>query len=350
MRNWSESEESYCSGSFDEEEVDKICHFLKIPYKIIDFEKEYWNNVFEPSVNIYEAGLTPNPDILCNREIKFKRLTDYVFNRNNSDFIATGHYVRTRINGDTTELLTGLDPNKDQSYFLLEVNQDVLRRTLFPVGHLLKNEVREIARKANLPNAERKESMGLCFIGKRKFDEFLNQYVDATPGYFIDIETNKVVGEHKGICFYTIGQSTGISGMPQRSYVVKKDISNNNIYICFGSEHPSLFSKSIEVSYLHWISGKPPESLIKNGRFKCKVKIRYRQEAQSCEIVHHNGLNIICFDSLQKGATEGQYAGIYDGEVCLGGGPIKSVYSANETESLFSMKGSSFMNKNSLSS
>lgn len=346
MRNWNESEENYCSGTSDEEEVDRICHFLNIPYRVVHFEKEYWNNVFEPTVNIYESGLTPNPDILCNREIKFKRLTDYVFEKFKPDFIATGHYVRTRLNGDSAQLLTGLDPNKDQSYFLLEVNQEVLKKTLFPVGHLYKNEVREIASKAKLPNAERKESMGLCFIGKRKFDEFLNQYIDATPGNFIDIDTNKVVGQHKGICFYTIGQSTGISGMPQKSYIVKKDIPNNNIYICFGSEHPSLYSKSIEVSYIHWISGKPPERLLKDNKFECKVKIRYRQEAQSCTINYDDGKIMLNFDSMQKGATEGQYAGIYVGEVCLGGGPIKKVY--REYEPPFLTGGSRLRNKNGL--
>lgn len=334
MRNWSENEESFCSGSFDEEEVDKVCHFLKIPYRIVDFEKEYWNNVFQPSVDIYESGLTPNPDILCNREIKFKRLSDYVFERSSSDYIATGHYVRLRKSNEDVELLTGLDPNKDQSYFLLEVSQNVLKRSIFPVGHLMKKEVRELAKEIKLPNADRKESMGLCFIGKRKFDEFLNQYVEAPPGYFVDIDTKEVIGQHKGICFYTIGQNTSIPGQAQKSYVVKKDIESNVIYTCFGSDHPSLFSKSIEISYIHWISGKPPDDLLRNQRLKCEVKIRYRHQSQPCEIIFHNGSIFIRFDSLQKGATAGQYSGIYMGEVCLGGGPIKRALDEEESNFL----------------
>lgn len=324
MRNWSEEEEGHCTTTRDLENVDKICHFLKIPYKVVDFQKDYWNKVFQPSIDVFERGDTPNPDILCNREIKFKCLTDYVFGRSNSDYLATGHYSRIKVIDGKYQLLKGFDPNKDQSYFLMQLNQDILKRVLFPVGEMLKPQVREIAEQADLPNAKNKESMGICFIGKRRFDEFLGEYIPKNPGPFIDIDSREVIGEHDGLSFYTVGQSARLSGMSQRAFVVKKDLDKNVIYTCFGSDHPALYSNAIQLEYMHWIQGSPPVELFDNeGALHCSVKVRYRTNEQNCKLKQSkDGHWIIEFETPQKACAPGQYSGLYLNDICLGGGPI----------------------------
>jgi tRNA-specific 2-thiouridylase len=237
MRNWSEADEAYCSGQDDMESVDRVAHMLDIPYKVVDFQKEYWNGVFEPVLEAYQAGITPNPDVLCNKEIKFKSLTDFVFSRSPApDFLATGHYAQLKpdpFNPEVVNLCEAADPNKDQTYFLLQVSQAALKRVMFPIGHLLKPQVREIANNAKLPNATRKESMGLCFVGKRKFDEFIGEFTarpGSRPGSITYLETGESVGVHKGAMFYTVGQSANISGAPERMFVVR--------YACKSSLHP----------------------------------------------------------------------------------------------------------------
>lgn len=323
MRNWSEEEEGFCSGAKDLENVDKLCHHLKIPYRVVDFQKDYWNRVFQPSIDVFERGDTPNPDILCNREIKFKALTDYVFDKSDSEYLATGHYARVKQLGDTYHLLKGLDPNKDQSYFLMQLNQDALKRVLFPVGDLHKEKVRAIAEEAGLPTAKNKESMGICFIGKRRFEDFLGEYIPKNPGPFVDIDTNEVLGQHEGTSFFTVGQNARLAGLTSKYFVVKKDLISNTIYVCRGSEHPALYSKHIQLEYMHWIQGEEPKHLFEGGVLQSQCKIRYRQSEKPCKLYKdEGGAWNVEFEEPQKAATPGQYTGIYIGEECMGGGPI----------------------------
>lgn len=242
MKNWNIEEEqgkSQCPNKDDYLYAKKVCEQLNIPLIPIEFEKEYWNNVFTPMIEDYKKGITPNPDVLCNREIKFKCFLNEGIKY--GDYIATGHYCQIHNNNNVFELLRGKDRIKDQSYFLCEVNGNNLSKVIFPVGHLLKTQVREIAKENNLYTADRKDSYGICFIGKRKFKDFMKEYINEKNGYVYDNEGN-YIGNHDGHFYYTIGQRYLLGGLSERYYIYKKDIINNELYVCKGNNNPCLFT------------------------------------------------------------------------------------------------------------
>lgn len=316
MKNWEEKDgQGVCKSSREYEDVIAVCEAIGIPYYSVNFVEEYWNNVFTHFLEECRKGRTPNPDILCNREIKFKALFEKA-KELGADYLATGHYCQTT-NG---QLLKGNDPNKDQSYFLHAIDGSVLSQVLFPIGHLPKREVRAIAKAHNLPTAEKKDSTGICFIGKRDFKEFLGQYIAFTPGNF-ETPEGEVVGQHDGVAYYTIGQRKGlaIGGPGDAWYVVGKDISRNVVILAQGENHPSLFKQDLQATELSWISGSPPKLPL-----ACQCKIRYRQPDQPCLIESiEEGVAHVSFPIPQRAVTPQQSIVFYDGEICLGGGFIK---------------------------
>lgn len=315
MKNWEEADgQGVCKASREYEDVVAVCEQIGIPYYSVNFVKEYWDNVFTHFIEECRKGRTPNPDILCNREIKFKALYEKALELG-ATYLATGHYCQTA----DGKLLKGADPNKDQSYFLHAIQGDVLHHVLFPIGHLHKSEVRALARSNHLPTSEKKDSTGICFIGKRDFKEFLSQYIAYTPGDF-ETPEGKVVGRHDGFAYYTIGQRRGlaIGGPGDAWFVVGKDIARNVVILAQGDDHPDLYCNALTANELTWIS-KPPSSF----PFTCQAKIRYRQPDQPCVIeAIEDGIATVAFPLPQRAATPQQSIVFYDGNVCLGGGFI----------------------------
>lgn len=326
MKNWEEDDGTeYCTAMDDLADAQAVCDRIGIKLHTANFAAEYWDNVFEHFLAEYKAGRTPNPDILCNREIKFKAFLDYALSLG-ADLIATGHYVRRRDIDGRSELLKGLDPNKDQSYFLHAVGGEQIGKTLFPVGELEKPQVRAIAEKYQLATAKKKDSTGICFIGERRFSDFLKQYLPAQPG---EIQTcdGHVIGQHMGLMYHTIGQrqGLGIGGMKNASeepwYVLHKDLERNVLIVGQGNDHPWLFSSSLQTSHIYWVN--PPRD---NGPLKLAAKVRYRQPDQSCTLHKTEQGYRIDFDQPQRAVTLGQSVVLYDGEICLGGGVIESIH------------------------
>lgn len=321
MKNWEEEDENgVCRAREEFEDVVRVCDFLGIPYYSVNFSKQYWESVFSYCVEEFKKGYTPNPDVLCNREIKFKALLEKA-KELGGDFLATGHYCRTEKTGDETRLLKGVDPNKDQSYFLYMVKSEALEQTLFPIGGMEKAKVREIARKCGIPTAEKKDSTGICFIGKRDFKEFLGDYINYIPGNF-ETSAGEIVGQHDGVPFYTIGQrrGLGIGGAGDAWFVVGKDAARNVVIVEQGKEHPALYSNELLATDLTWVSPSPPVHF----PFRCHAKIRYRQEDTPCIIEGiEEGRARILFPFPQRAVTPRQSIVFYDGEVCLGGGLIE---------------------------
>ena len=323
MKNWEEDDGTeYCTAKEDFADAQAVANRLGIPLHGANFAAEYWDNVFEHFLSEYQAGRTPNPDILCNREIKFKAFLDYALQLG-ADFIATGHYVRRGTDHGTTTLLKGHDPNKDQSYFLHQVGTRELSHTLFPVGELDKAEVRVIAEDAGLATAKKKDSTGICFIGERRFKDFLQQYLPAQPGV-IESTSGEVLGEHHGLMYHTIGQrqGLGIGGLSDHGeapwYVVAKDLSRNVLLVAQGNDNPALFNEALLTGPLFWIAGEPP-----TASTGLHAKIRYRQADQPCQIEPlENGYRVV-FEAPQRAVTPGQSIVLYDGERCLGGGVIE---------------------------
>ena len=317
MKNWEEQDaQGVCKASRDYEDVVAVCEQIGIPYYSVNFVQEYWSQVFTHFIDECRQGRTPNPDILCNREIKFKALFDKA-RELGADFLATGHYCQT----SHGLLLKGADPNKDQSYFLHAIQGTILNHILFPVGHLVKAEVRAIARSHQLPTSEKKDSTGICFIGKRDFKEFLSHYIAYTPGNF-ETPEGQIVGQHDGVAYYTIGQRKGlaIGGPGDAWYVVGKDPARNVVLIAQGEEHPALFTDRLTATEASWIT-TAPTSL----PFHCQAKIRYRQADQPCIIQSiHEGTVEVTFPIPQRAATPRQSIVFYQGDVCLGGAFIKS--------------------------
>ena len=335
MKNWSDSrffkDKTMCPWAQDQEDARKAAAVLDIPFYTFDFEKEYREQVVDYMVSGYRSGITPNPDVMCNREIKFGLFLEKALAMG-ADYIATGHYARVR-ESKIFELLAGADLNKDQSYFLWTFTQEQLARTLFPIGDYTKPEIREMARKFGLPNAEKKDSQGLCFMGDVDVFEFLKSEIPAHRGKIITTK-GKEIGEHEGVEFYTIGQRHGI-GSPGGGiiyYVVGKDAENNILYVGEGEHDERLYKNELVVSDAHWISGEEP-----NLPLRCQARIRYRQPLQSCEIKCIENQkpetinNVSCFmfhvsfDSPQRAVTPGQSIVFYDGEVVVGGGVIMAV-------------------------
>lgn len=331
MKNWDEDDGTeYCTAKDDLADAQAVSDKLGIHLHTANFAAEYWDNVFKHFLEEYKAGRTPNPDILCNREIKFKAFLDYAVILG-ADFIATGHYVRKQQQGDIAKLVKGLDNNKDQSYFLHAVSGKEIAKTLFPVGTLEKPQVRRIAEQYDLVTHNKKDSTGICFIGERRFKDFLQQYLPAQPGEVESIDGSPM-GQHNGLMYHTIGQrqGLGIGGVKgagdQPWYVVDKDLDRNVLIVTQGSQHPRLFKQALSVSNIHWVDGTEPEL-----PYRCMAKVRYRQQDQACEIHQSEAGYQVIFDQAQRAITPGQSAVFYNGEICLGGGVIEQAYNPTTT-------------------
>jgi tRNA-specific 2-thiouridylase len=342
MKNWEDDDDSeYCSSNIDFVDAAAVADVIGIEIEHVNFAADYKDRVFAEFLREYQAGRTPNPDILCNAEIKFKAFLDHAM-RLGAEKIATGHYARVRFNPDSGshELLKGLDPSKDQSYFLHRLNQAQLSKTLFPVGELHKSEVRRIADEIGLPNARKKDSTGICFIGERPFREFLNRYIAKAPGP-IKSDSGRVIGEHVGLSFYTLGQRQGLgiggvkakgaqlkalqaqglrgAGAHEPWFVARKDIEHNTLWVVQGHDHPWLLSTQLHAQDCSWVSGRAPALGLR------AAKTRYRQQDAACEVLQADGDRcLVRFEQAQWAVTPGQSVVLYEGQVCLGGGVINT--------------------------
>ncbi|WP_288107929.1 tRNA 2-thiouridine(34) synthase MnmA [Limnobacter sp.] len=322
MKNWEDDDDSeYCSTRQDWLDAVSVADRIGIDIEAVNFASEYKDRVFSVFLSEYSAGRTPNPDILCNSEIKFKAFLDHAYQLG-ADYIATGHYARVRQQGDEFQLLKAMDHTKDQSYFLHRLNQSQLCRTLFPLGEIPKTRVREIAHSLALSNAAKKDSTGICFIGERPFREFLNRYLPTKPGPILN-DQGQQIGEHVGLSFYTLGQRKGIgiggqkAGNGEPWFVARKDLHNNALYVVQGHDHPWLHSQHLKAEQVHYIAGKAPD----HGRLASKT--RYRQSDAACVWTQPDAEHFeLQFDVPQFAVTPGQSAVLYDGELCLGGGII----------------------------
>lgn len=323
MKNWDEDDAAgYCPAAADLEDARNTCSILDVELKTVSFSSEYWDRVFTQFLDEYRAGRTPNPDIVCNREIKFRAFLDYALDMD-ADAIATGHYAQLEKNM-RARLIKGADSSKDQTYFLHTLDQSQLARTLFPIGHLDKRRVREIAEQNGFPNHAKKDSTGICFIGERKFSDFLAHYLPRKPGEIRTLDDH-VIGMHHGLVFYTLGQRQGLGIGGQKDaggepwYVARKEPDTNVLRVVQGVDHPALFSRQLHASQPHWISGSAPAMPL-----SCTARIRYQQEDQPCMVTPgHNGECIVDFRQPQRAVTPGQSVVFYDGEECLGGGIIE---------------------------
>jgi tRNA-uridine 2-sulfurtransferase len=328
MKNWEEDDEAeYCAAEEDLAYANGVCKLLSIPLRTINFSHEYWERVFSNFLSEHQAGRTPNPDILCNKEIKFKEFLEFA-NTLGADFIATGHYVRRGQQNRKYTLLSGIDNNKDQSYFLYTLQQNALKRSLFPLGDYLKEDIRQIASDLSFPNHDRKDSTGICFIGERKFKQFLSVYLPPKPGEIRNLEDDEVIGKHDGLMYYTIGQrqGLGIGGSGEAWYVADKDLSRKILYVVQGRNDPYLLRSHIYANQVHWVAELPPRL-----PYACQAKIRYRQDSQSCTLSRvGSGTLKVEFDQPQWAATPGQSIVLYDYDKCLGGGVIVNAMEPNE--------------------
>ena len=324
MKNWDEKDENgVCTATEDADDARRVADQLGIPYYTINFEKQYWEKVFTYFLDEYKKGRTPNPDVMCNQEIKFNAFLDYAL-KLEGDYIAMGHYAQVQERDGKYYLIRGNDNNKDQSYFLSRIGQKALSRTIFPIGHLEKKQVRELAEKHELYTAKKKDSTGICFIGERDFDEFLDKYLLANEGDILDLEGNKL-GTHSGLIHYTLGQRKGIGiggvGTGEPWFVVGKSLKNNIIYVAQGEQHPSLYSTSLIGELPSWILGEAPKLPL-----KCTAKFRYRQQDIPVTVnTLENGNLHITYDDPVKSVTPGQVAVLYQDEVCLGSCIIQSI-------------------------
>ena len=332
MKNWDEDDGSeYCTAIADLADAQQVCDKLGITLHTANFAADYWDNVFEHFLEEYRAGRTPNPDILCNREIKFKVFLDYA-QILGADYIATGHYTRVDNTAGHARLLKGLDNNKDQSYFLHAVEERAFAKSLFPVGELDKPEVRAIADKHGFVTSDKKDSTGICFIGERRFKDFLEQYIPAQPGV-METPEGVTMGEHQGLMFYTIGQrqGLGIGGVKDSGdapwYTLDKDLDRNVLIVGQGSEHPLLFTDHLAASGINWINGQPSAA----EPLHCMAKTRYRQPDQGCSVqVDTQGSCVVSFNEPQRAVTPGQSVVFYQGDCCLGGGVIERTWNQSE--------------------
>ncbi|MFT2110171.1 tRNA 2-thiouridine(34) synthase MnmA [Marinomonas sp. 2405UD68-3] len=327
MKNWDEDDGTeYCTAKDDLADAQVVCDTLGVHLHTANFASEYWDNVFEHFLEEYKMGRTPNPDILCNKEIKFKAFLEYALELG-ADYIATGHYVRRgELEGEAT-LLKGLDNNKDQSYFLYAVGKHEIAKTLFPVGELEKPEVRRLAEEHNLVTHNKKDSTGICFIGERRFKDFLEQYLPAQPGQIQTLEGD-TIGTHSGLMYHTIGQrqGLGIGGLANYSddpwYVVEKDLKNNILLVTQGGEHDALYKTHLIADNMDWVALKAPIMPL-----QCKAKCRYRQTDQDCTIdVLTDGRYEVSFTMPQRAITPGQSVVFYLDNLCLGGGIINHAF------------------------
>ena len=330
MKNWEEQEENgACTAEEDWRDVREVCDLIGIPYYSVNFAKEYWDRVFSYFLKEYRAGRTPNPDVLCNREIKCRAFLDFAMELG-ADKMATGHFVRTDAGG---HLLRGVDPNKDQSYFLYMVHEAQLQKAMFPVGGMTKARVREIAEARHLPVSRKKDSTGVCFIGERNFKKFLSGFLPAQPGDMVSTD-GEVVGRHDGLMYYTLGQRRGLGiggrGDGRSWFVIGKDLAENRLLVAQGEDHPLLYSTRCLAEDATWVGKAPAEPEVP---FRCTCKYRYRQPDQPVEVTLRAD-NTMLIRSLtpQRAVTPGQSAVLYDGDRCLGGAVVTTILDAGETK------------------
>jgi len=315
MKNWEEKDDNgICSSEKDYADVISVCEKLDIDYYSVNFVKEYEENVFDHFLKEYKLGYTPNPDILCNREIKFKVFYDKALSLG-ADYLATGHYCQKSNNN---ELIKGIDKNKDQTYFLYTIQSEVLKNVLFPIGSIEKSIVRQIAKDYDLITHNKKDSTGICFIGERNFKNFLSNYLNEQKGDFVNLQTNSVMGTHDGACFYTIGQrkGLGLGGPGGPWFVADKNIETNEVLVVEGQDNPALFTNELWAQDISWVTDSP------SFPFKCKAKVRYRQSDQDCTVFLQDEKLHVVFDSPQRAVAIRQSVVFYDDEKCLGGAII----------------------------
>ena len=323
MKNWEEQDENgVCTAEQDWSDVRDVCDVIGIPYYAVNFAQEYRDRVFSYFLSEYAAGRTPNPDVLCNREIKFKAFLDFAL-KLGADRIATGHFANLRERDGRMELLRGVDSNKDQSYFLYMLTQEPLRRAIFPVGGMTKAQVREMAREAGLPTCDKKDSTGVCFIGERHFKPFLQQFLPARPGEMRTLD-GRVVGRHDGLMYYTLGQRRGLGigggGDGRRWFVLDKDMAHNVLIVEQGEDHPMLYARTARAEQATWIAEMPPAR-----RFDCTAKFRYRQSDQKVNVEVVDDHVIVRAEEPQRAITPGQSVVFYADAVCLGGAIVTNV-------------------------
>ncbi len=329
MKNWDDTDENgVCTATEDYKDVAKVANQIGVPYYSVNFEKEYWDRVFEYFLAEYRLGRTPNPDVMCNKEIKFKAFLDYAM-KLGADYVATGHYAQvTRDDDGTTHMLRGVDNNKDQTYFLSQLSQEQLAKTMFPLGHMEKKEVREIAERANLATAKKKDSTGVCFIGEKNFKEFLGRFLPAQPGKMVTLD-GQVKGDHAGLMYYTIGQRQGLGiggGQGESSepwFVVGKELETNTLLVGQGFHHEHLYATKLTASEVHFTVDTPLEK-----EFSCTAKFRYRQQDTGVKVVLNDDQTkaTVIFDEPVRAITPGQAVVFYDGDECLGGGLIDAAF------------------------
>ena len=332
MKNWDDTDENgFCTATEDYKDVALVANKIGIPYYSINFEKEYWDKVFQYFLDEYKKGRTPNPDVMCNKEIKFKAFLDYAMSLG-AEYVATGHYARVSRDEDgTTHMLRGVDNNKDQTYFLNQLSQDQLSKVMFPLGDMDKSEVRKIAEEAGLATAKKKDSTGICFIGEKDFKEFLMNYLPAQPGNMVT-EEGEVMGRHDGLMYYTIGQrkGLGIGGTGQSNepwFVIGKNLENNELVVGQGFTHPHLYATHLEASDFSFTTNEEyPET------FRCSAKFRYRQKDVDVTVHYNKEENtaVVEFDEPARAITPGQAIVFYDGDECLGGGTIDRAFKETE--------------------
>ena len=326
MKNWEEKDDNgVCTSEKDFADVKSVANKIGIPYYSVNFVKEYYERVFEHFLEEYKKGRTPNPDVLCNREIKFGPFLEYA-KKLGARKIATGHYAQVEEKDGLFYLKKAVDQNKDQTYFLNQLSQDQLSMALFPIGHLTKPELRKLAEEYGLSTAEKKDSTGICFIGERNFKEFLKNYLPAKPGKIKDVQTGKILGSHDGLMYYTLGQRKGLGiggqkdGSGEAYFVCDKDLKTNELLVSQG-EQDILFSDALESGVVNWIPRKPETS-----EFDCYAKFRYRQPEQKVHVkLNADGTTLVTFVERQRAITPGQYVVFYDENYCLGGGVIEKV-------------------------
>ncbi|XP_068217217.1 mitochondrial tRNA-specific 2-thiouridylase 1 [Palaemon carinicauda] len=355
MRNWDiKDEKGHCQSDTDAEDAEWICRRLNIPFQEVNFVKEYWNDVFTYMLEEYKAGFTPNPDILCNKNMKFSTFLQHAQDVHNTEIIATGHYARNSFGEDLqyydpdkgARLLQGIDRWKDQTFYLSQIPQKSLKHTMFPLGDYTKDVVRKIAESAKLDRvAHKKDSTGICFIGSRNFQEFISEYIEDKPGEFIDLDTNEVVGHHQGIHQWTVGQRCLLPGMKKAYYVGEKQKDSSSIFVVAGVDHPALYSSTLFTEPFYWICG-PPDQLFTEGQFECMFRFQHTHPLVPCVITTHtnnpwhrsptsNDMVISLAEPL-RAITPGQFAVLYNGDECLGSARIKragpSLYTLNTND------------------
>lgn len=327
MKNWDDTDEfGVCTATEDYEDVIRVCNQIGIPYYAVNFEKEYWDKVFTYFLDEYKAGRTPNPDVMCNKEIKFKAFLEHAL-KLGADYLATGHYAQVKFIDGEYKMLRGKDANKDQTYFLNQLSQEQISKVMFPIGHMDKKRVREIAKEAGLATATKKDSTGICFIGERNFKEFLSKYLPAQPGR-METLTGEMKGFHEGLMYYTIGQrhGLGIGGSGDPWFVVGKDLERNVLLVGQGYDNDALYSDAIIATNVSWVSDKE-----KPAQFSCTAKFRYRQADHGVTVtLLGNNTARVEFDEPIRAVTPGQAVVFYNGEECLGGGTIDQIFKDNE--------------------